>query len=127
MMGLMFGEIAVRIKEITASDSAFQEEYDITCEAMKRRRHGLGLQDQILIFQKTQRAPKEEVEQFMSFKQILGTKLRSSVNRFILGNLLMDNAITAPFIQHEKSARGLIMVAKYLEFFTYMPEEMITC
>ena len=39
----------------------------------------------------------------------------------------MDNENTAPYVLQIKYARGLVELAKYLEFRTYAPEEMLTC
>ena len=50
MIGLMFGEIAVRVKEINARDEKFQNQYDAVCSAMKHHLIPLKMQDKIIIY-----------------------------------------------------------------------------
>ena len=61
-----------------------------------------------------------------NFTQLVAPRLRSRVYRVVLGKLLIENDITAPFILDVQHARGLVEIAKFLEFHTYGPEEMIT-
>ena len=126
MIGLIFGEIVVRLKELTARQTRFEETYDSMCHVMKNHGIPVEMQNEIIIHRQTQQRPKYEEEELETFKSNLCPRLRSRINRFVLGSLLMDNEDTAPFILQIKYARGLVELAKYLEFRTYGPEEMIT-